>query len=215
MRWQPTARGHQCLVFARMEEPVATLASLTLVTVWMDTMDPIVSMSLMPAHPTPASTEPSAPTCMPPTAVTVHKGSWDTSVNTTSMSVPAILVTMEEPVLTWWASSSVHVPVALRVLCVRRTWTIVMMELASMEVTVLTRLEASHVSAGLASPDQDARETSTSAWPVLALMKAQQTVSNSSTITNATASLAGEEDTVRRDRSSVRQILVTMEVSAG
>ena len=91
---------------------------------------------------------------------------------------------------------------------------IVMMELASMEATVLIRLVGSHVSAELASLDQDARVTSTSAWPVPALMKAQQTVSNSSTITSATANLAGEEGTVRRDRSSARPILVSTEVSA-
>ena len=214
MRWPPTARAHQCLAFVRMGAPVATLASLTLVTVWMDIMDLIVNMSLMPAPPTPASMEPSAPTCMPPTAATVPKVSWDISVNKTSTSAPTILVTMEEPVLTWSASSSVHVPEALRVLCVRRTWMIVMMEHASMVATVLTRLEALLVNAELASLDQDARETSTSAWPVPALMKAQQTVSNSSTITSATANLAGEEGTVRRDRSSARPILVSTEVNA-
>ena len=92
---------------------------------------------------------------------------------------------------------------------------IVMTELASMEATVLIRLVGSHVSAELASLDQDARETSTSAWPAHALMKGQQTVSSYSTTTNVIASLAGEEGTVKRERISVHPTHVTMEDSAG
>ena len=92
---------------------------------------------------------------------------------------------------------------------------IVMMELASMEVTVLTRLEDSHVNAGLASLDQGVRETSMSVLPVHALMRAPLIVFNCSTTTSATASLAGEEDIVRRDRSSAHPTLVIMVASVG
>ena len=121
MRWPLTAREHQCLAFARMEEHVAIQVCHTLVTVWMATMAPIANMNQMPAPPTHASMELSALICMPLTAVTVLKDSWDCSVNMISMSVPTILVIMEAPVLTWWASFSVHVLEEQRVPCARRT----------------------------------------------------------------------------------------------
>ena len=61
---------------------------------------------------------------------------------------------MEELVLIWLESSSVHVLEELKERSVRRILMIVISAHVSMEVSVLTKWEASPVSAELASLDQ-------------------------------------------------------------
>lgn len=176
VRLLPITRAPLYLGSARMEVAAVTLGSPTPVTVGMGTGGPTASMSLMPAHPTPAIMEQPATTSGQPSAVTAPRVSWEPSVNTISMTVIQTLVSMEELAMIWLETSPALAHLEQREADVRRTWMNVMLEPVSMEESVLTKLDLSSVSVILVTQGLDVREISTSAWQTLAHPRELQTV---------------------------------------
>lgn len=178
VRLLPITRAPLYLGCVRMEVAAVTLGCPTPVTVGMDTGAHTANMNLMPAHPTPALMEQPVTTSGLPSAVTVLKVSWEPSVNTISMTAIQIPVSMEELAMILLETSPAHAHLELKEADVRRTWMNVMLELASMEDSVLTELDLLSASVILGTQGLDVREISTSAWQILAHPRELQTVSS-------------------------------------
>ena len=144
----------------------------------MVTGDLIASMNLMPAAPIHASMELLVTTSGQHSAVTVPRGSWVHSANTTSMTAILILALMGELAMILWVISPVLVPLVQRAVGVKGTLTNAMMVLVSMVEYVLTGLEGLSATVTPGTQDHGVREISTSVLQTPAQPRVQQIVSS-------------------------------------